>query len=88
MQALTYWKTITRDQANLLETLTSLLKEKGIWYCVIDGQAINAYVEPLVSLDLDLAVAVDQFKAVSFLHEFRPRRFRRFALVGFGKYHG
>jgi hypothetical protein len=27
---------------------------------VIGGQAVNAYVEPLVSLDLDLAVAVDQ----------------------------
>jgi len=27
---------------------------------VIGGQAVNAYVEPLVSLDLDLVVAVDQ----------------------------
>jgi len=27
---------------------------------VIGGQAVNAYVEPLVSLDLDIAVAVDQ----------------------------
>ena len=27
---------------------------------MIGGQAVNAYVEPLVSLDLDIAVAVDQ----------------------------
>lgn len=67
MQALTFWKTITMDQANLLENLISLLKEKGIRYCVIGGQAVNAYVEPLVSLDLDLAVAVDQLEEVEAL---------------------
>jgi hypothetical protein len=31
---------------------------------VIGGQAVNAYVEPLVSLDLDLVVAVDQLEQV------------------------
>lgn len=67
MQALTFWKTIIMDQSNLLETLLSLFKEKGVRYCVIDGQAVNAYVEPLVSLDLDLAVAVDQLEEVEAL---------------------
>ena len=69
MQALTFWKTITMDQSNLLETLISLLKEQGIRYCVIGGQAVNAYVEPLVSLDLDLAVAIDQMEEVAPLFE-------------------
>jgi hypothetical protein len=67
MQALTFWKTITMDQSNLLENLISLFQEKGIRYCVIGGQAVNAYVEPLVSLDLDLAVAVDQLEEVEAL---------------------
>ncbi len=48
------------DQTNLLERLTALLAEHQIRYCVIGGQAVNAYVEPLVSLDLDLVVALDQ----------------------------
>jgi hypothetical protein len=60
MHALNFWKTITMDQANLLERLVSLLDEHGIQYCAIGGQAVNAYVEPLVSLDLDLAVAGHQ----------------------------
>ncbi len=64
MQALTFWKTVTVDQANLLERLIALLNEHGIRYCVIGGQAVNAYVEPLVSLDLDLAVAIDQMAQV------------------------
>ena len=57
MHAFTFWKTITMDQTDLLEKLVSLLDEHGIMYCAIGGQAVNAYVEPLVSLDLDLAVA-------------------------------
>jgi hypothetical protein len=59
MQAIQFWKMITMDKANLLESLISFLHEQGIPFCVIDGQAVNAYVEPLVSLDLDLVVAVD-----------------------------
>ena len=56
MQALTFWKTITGDQSNLLENLISFLNEQGIRYCVIDGQAVNAYAESLVSLDLDMVL--------------------------------
>ena len=67
MQALTFWKTITMDRSNLLENLISLLTERGIRYCVIGGQAVNAYVEPLVSLDLDIVVAVDQLEEVEAL---------------------
>ena len=67
MQALTFWKTITMDHSDLLENLISLLNEQGIRFCVIGGQAVNAYVEPLVSLDLDLVVAVDQLEQVETL---------------------
>lgn len=67
MQALTFWKTITMDYSNLLENLISLLNEQGIRFCVIGGQAVNAYVEPLVSLGLDLAVAVEQMEQVEAL---------------------
>jgi hypothetical protein len=62
MRALTFWKTVTMDQSNRLERLISLLDDHSIQYCVTEGQAVNAYVEPLVSLDLDLAVAVDQLE--------------------------
>lgn len=67
MQALTFWKTITMDHSNLLESLISTLNEHEIRFCAIGGQAVNAYVEPLVSLDLDLVVAVDQLEQVETL---------------------
>lgn len=67
MQALTFWKTVAVDKANFLERLVALLSEHGVRYCVIGGQAVNAYVEPVVSLDLDLAVAMDQISQVEML---------------------
>ena len=77
MRALTFWKTVTMDQMNLLDKLIHLLNEHSIRYCAIGGQAVNAYVEPLVSLDLDLAVAVDQLTEVEelFGNHFQLRRF-------------
>ena len=79
MQAFTFWKTITMDHSNLLESLIELLKKHEIRFCVIGGQAVNAYAEPLVSLDLDLAVAVDQIDKVEALFEkhFVLKRFSR-----------
>lgn len=64
MQALAFWKAVTMDQGNFLEALISLLEQRGVRYCVIGGQAVNAYVEPLVSLDLDLVVAAEELERV------------------------
>ena len=58
MHALDFWKTVTMDQSHFLERLIDLLTAHDIAYCAIGGQAVNAYAEPVVSLDLDLVVAV------------------------------
>ncbi|MCK6583329.1 MAG: hypothetical protein L6Q49_09555 [Anaerolineales bacterium] len=65
------------DHSNLLENLIALLRDRDIQFCVIGGQAVNAYVEPLVSLDLDLVVAVHQIERVESLLEkqFTVKRF-------------
>ncbi len=64
MRALTFWKRVTVDQTNLLESLISLLSQHQVHYCVIGGQAVNAYVDPVVSLDLDLVIASEQLVEV------------------------
>ncbi len=48
------------DRTDLLEGVLGVLKEQQIPFCVIGGQAVNAYAEPVVSLDLDLVVAMSQ----------------------------
>lgn len=70
MQAATFWKTVTMDHADLLERALHILKDAGARYCVIGGQAVNAYAEPVVSLDLDLALAPGELERLGGL--FRP----------------
>ncbi|HEV8433403.1 MAG TPA: nucleotidyl transferase AbiEii/AbiGii toxin family protein [Thermoanaerobaculia bacterium] len=48
------------DRTDLLERLLSLFEREGIRYCIIGGLAVNAYVEPVVTLDLDVAIAPEQ----------------------------
>jgi hypothetical protein len=73
MQAFEFWKEITMDKSNFLEQFIALLKDNDIHYCVIDGQGVNAYVEPLVSLDLDVVVATGQ---IARLRELLTARFK------------
>lgn len=65
------------DEADLLDQLVSLLDDEGVRYCVIGGQAVNAFVEPVVSLDLDVVVAIDDLERVESLlkQRFRVDRF-------------
>ena len=76
MQALTYWKTVTVDTTDLLESVLELLVSHQIHYCVIGGQAVNAFVDPVVSLDLNLVIVTSQLEMVEQLLEshFEVRR--------------
>lgn len=77
MQALAYWKAVTMDRADFLDRVVGLLLESGARFCVIGGQAVNAYAEPVVSLDLDIAVATEDLEATEALlgRHFRVERF-------------
>lgn len=72
-----FYNRVTAGGGTVTEDLLRLFEENGIRYCVIGGQAVNYYVEPLVSLDLDLVVATDQLEAVEALlaGRFEVRRF-------------
>ena len=56
MQALAFWKAVTVDDSNLLERFFELLRVRKVRFCLIGGQAVNAYAEPVVSLDLHVVV--------------------------------
>lgn len=57
MHARDFWRTVTADRADLLDRFLALLSQHQIAFCLIGGQAVNAYADPVVSLDLDVAVA-------------------------------
>ena len=67
MRARAFWKAVTVDRSNLLERFFALLNERHVRFCLIGGQALNAYVEPVVSLDLDVIVAIDRLLDVELL---------------------
>ena len=69
MQALAYWKAVTTDRTGFLDEIVALLGSSGVRYCVVGGQAVNAYVEPVVSLDLDIAVVTEDLARVQTLLE-------------------
>jgi hypothetical protein len=50
---------VSNSQEDIVQHLLDLLKRLDIEYCVIGGLAVNAYAEPVVSLDLDIVVIAD-----------------------------
>ena len=50
---------LSNGKSDIIQELLDILKEQNIKYCVIGGLAVNAYVEPVVSLDLDIVIISD-----------------------------
>ena len=53
-------KHLVNGKKDILQILLDLLINNKINYCVIGGLAVNAYAEPVVSLDLDIVIAVKE----------------------------
>ncbi len=56
---------LANAQADVIQQFLDIIAETGSEYCLIGGLAVNAYVEPVVSLDVDVVIAVDDLKSVS-----------------------
>jgi hypothetical protein len=77
VKASAFWKTIVADRSDFLDRLLGLFEQNSIRYCLIGGQAVNAYADPVVSLDLDVVIALDQIERAESLlvANFRVERF-------------
>lgn len=77
MRARTFWKAVTVDRSNLLDRFLALVRERRARYCLVGGQAVNAYVDPVVSLDLDIVIAAGDLERLEPLlsSQFRVARF-------------
>lgn len=53
---------VANNKKDIFESLLNTLKDKHIKYCVIGGLAVNAYCEPVVSLDLDVIIIADKIQ--------------------------
>ncbi len=60
-----FMKSIVNGEVDLLAMLLAMLADTNTEYCVIGGLAVNAYAEPVVSLDLDLVVVSARIEALA-----------------------
>ena len=49
-----FLNSVSNGKTDLLQLFLDILEETSAEYCVIGGLAVNAYTEPVVSLDLDI----------------------------------
>ena len=64
MTGKTFVNAVTNSKDDLLALLLKLLSSSSSDYCIIGGLAVNAYVEPVVSLDLAVVVVMSQIDLV------------------------
>jgi len=69
---------VANSETDLIAILLDILEEAGAAYCVVGGLAVSAYVEPVVSLDLDLVVALSRLEEVCAAAEARGLKAQRF----------
>jgi hypothetical protein len=72
-----FLKNVSNSDIDILQIFLNIMTEADVKYCVIGGLAVNAYAEPVVSLDLDIVVAADDIDALcnAAVNYFRIERF-------------
>jgi len=74
-----FFRAVSNGEEDIIQIFLNALSTVKVDYCVIGGLAVNAYAEPVVSLDLDIVVAIndigttckaveDHFKIERFTH--------------------
>jgi hypothetical protein len=57
-----FFKKISNGQTDIVKQFLDLLKKLKADYCIIGGLAVNAYSEPVVSLDIDAVIVLDEIE--------------------------
>jgi hypothetical protein len=59
-----FMNAVANAQEDILQLFLDILRKTKASYCVVGGLAVNAYVEPVVSLDLDIVVDTNNIDKV------------------------
>jgi hypothetical protein len=72
-----FLNTVAHGKVDVLQVFLDALTQQDIDYCVVGGLAVNAYTEPVVSLDLDVVITASDIEAVcaSMAKYFKIERF-------------
>jgi len=59
-----FLNSISNGKVDIIQIFLDALSASKTDYCIIGGLGVNAYAEPVVSLDLDIVVAADNIDTV------------------------
>ena len=60
MKGRAFLNSISNSDEDFLQIFLNVLDEHKVDFCAVNGLAVNAYAEPVVSLDLDVVVVADR----------------------------
>ena len=78
MTGKTFMNAVANSEMDILQLMLEILAETGSEYCVIGGLAVNAYAEPVISLDLDIIVTADDVDKVCDAAQVRGLKVEKF----------
>ena len=55
---------LANGKSDIIQVFLEILFKTGSQYCIVGGLAANAYVEPVVSLDVDVVVAAENIGVI------------------------
>jgi len=55
-----FYNRVTNSERDLIYEFLEILKREEIPYCVIGGMGVNAYCEPIITLDFDCVVVMER----------------------------
>ena len=58
-----FLNSLANGRSDIVQILLDIIAKTASPYCLIGGLAVNAYVEPVVSLDIDIVIAVKKTDA-------------------------
>ena len=73
-----FLNSLANGQSDIVQILLDIIAETASLYCVIGGLAVNAYVEPVVSLDVDIVIAIKDMEATCHAAERRGLKVEQF----------
>ncbi len=59
-----FLNTVANGKEDILQIFLDILNRTKTAYCIVGGLAVNAYVEPVVSLDLDVVIELKDIDKV------------------------
>jgi hypothetical protein len=62
MLAKNFIKAVSNGEADIIQMLLDMIAGSEMPYCIIGGLAVNAYADPVVSLDLDIVVVASHLE--------------------------